>query len=292
MARLPGYLRALTSLAREGIVSVSSEELADRGRRQLGHAAQGPLAPGLLRRARRGLRRRAARLRDHLGPGPDPGLAGRHRRAWATWAVPSPPTAASRSGASGSSRCSTATRAWSASGCPASGCDRWATSPRSSPTRAWPSGSSPRRPREPRQACDDLVAAGVRSVLNFAPAVLAVPDGVDRAQGRPLDRAADPRLPRAEVAVHGGGAVMSLVVLGLSHHGAPLSLLESVAVDPEARTAPRRPPCCAPSTSARPSCSRRATALEVYAECAHLPRCARRHHLRPGRGTGGRPQPS
>jgi redox-sensing transcriptional repressor len=29
-----------------------------------------------------------------------------------------------------------------------------------------------------QQACDDLVAAGVRSVLNFAPAVLAVPDGV------------------------------------------------------------------------------------------------------------------
>jgi redox-sensing transcriptional repressor len=29
-----------------------------------------------------------------------------------------------------------------------------------------------------QRACDDLVAAGVRSVLNFAPAVLAVPDGV------------------------------------------------------------------------------------------------------------------
>ena len=29
-----------------------------------------------------------------------------------------------------------------------------------------------------QQACDDLVHAGVRSVLNFAPAVLAVPDGV------------------------------------------------------------------------------------------------------------------
>ena len=29
---------------------------------------------------------------------------------------------------------------------------------------------------------------------------------------------------------------MSLVVLGLPHHGAPLSLLESVALTPEART--------------------------------------------------------
>ncbi|HSO01633.1 MAG TPA: redox-sensing transcriptional repressor Rex, partial [Gaiellaceae bacterium] len=33
-------------------------------------------------------------------------------------------------------------------------------------------------PEGAQQACDDLVAAGVRSVLNFAPAVLAVPDGV------------------------------------------------------------------------------------------------------------------
>ena len=29
-----------------------------------------------------------------------------------------------------------------------------------------------------QDACDSLVAAGVRSVLNFAPAVLVVPDGV------------------------------------------------------------------------------------------------------------------
>ena len=44
VARLPGYLRALTSLARDGIASVSSEELAARRRRQLGDAAQGPVA--------------------------------------------------------------------------------------------------------------------------------------------------------------------------------------------------------------------------------------------------------
>jgi redox-sensing transcriptional repressor len=30
-----------------------------------------------------------------------------------------------------------------------------------------------------QQVCDDLVAAGVTSILNFAPAVLSVPDGVD-----------------------------------------------------------------------------------------------------------------
>jgi redox-sensing transcriptional repressor len=30
-----------------------------------------------------------------------------------------------------------------------------------------------------QQVCDRLVAAGVRSILNFAPTVLQVPDGVD-----------------------------------------------------------------------------------------------------------------
>ena len=30
-----------------------------------------------------------------------------------------------------------------------------------------------------QEVCDRLVAAGVTSILNFAPAVLAVPDGVD-----------------------------------------------------------------------------------------------------------------
>jgi redox-sensing transcriptional repressor len=30
-----------------------------------------------------------------------------------------------------------------------------------------------------QEVCDALVAAGVRSVLNFAPATLSVPDGVD-----------------------------------------------------------------------------------------------------------------
>lgn len=33
-------------------------------------------------------------------------------------------------------------------------------------------------PEGAQQACDDLVAAGIRSVLNFAPGVLTVPDGV------------------------------------------------------------------------------------------------------------------
>ena len=48
-----------------------------------------------------------------------------------------------------------------------------------------------------QQVCDRLVAAGVTSILNFAPTVLTVPGRGRRTQGRPLHRAADPRLPRA-----------------------------------------------------------------------------------------------
>ena len=44
--------------------------------------------------------------------------------------------------------------------------------------------------------CDRLVSAGVTSILNFAPLVLERPGRGGRAEGRSLDRAADPRLPR------------------------------------------------------------------------------------------------
>ena len=48
-----------------------------------------------------------------------------------------------------------------------------------------------------QDVCDRLAGAGVSSILNFAPAVLTVPESRRRPQGRPLDRTADPRLPRA-----------------------------------------------------------------------------------------------
>ena len=59
---------------------------------------------------------------------------------------------------------------------------------------------------------------------------------------------------------------MSLVVLGLSHHGAPLSLLESVALDPEARTALEAAVLRSEHVSEAvvvSTCNR----TEVYAEC-------------------------
>ena len=48
-----------------------------------------------------------------------------------------------------------------------------------SPSRAWPSASSPPRPSPPRRSATGWSRPGCRSILNFAPCVLAVPDGVD-----------------------------------------------------------------------------------------------------------------
>ena len=59
---------------------------------------------------------------------------------------------------------------------------------------------------------------------------------------------------------------MSLVVLGLSHHGAPLSLLESVALDPQARTELEQAVLRSPHVTevvVLSTCNR----TEVYAEC-------------------------
>ncbi|HSF98906.1 MAG TPA: glutamyl-tRNA reductase [Ornithinibacter sp.] len=59
---------------------------------------------------------------------------------------------------------------------------------------------------------------------------------------------------------------MSLVVLGLSHHGAPLSLLESVALDPDARTALEQAVLSSEHVTEAvvvSTCNR----TEVYAEC-------------------------
>ena len=55
-----------------------------------------------------------------------------------------------------------------------------------------------------QDAADRLVAAGVTSILNFAPVVLDRAAGDRRAQGRPGRRAADPQLLRA--APHGRAA--------------------------------------------------------------------------------------
>ena len=50
------------------------------------------------------------------------------------------------------------------------------------------------RPARPRTSPTGSSRAGVTAILNFAPAVLTVPRGVARPQGRPGRRAADPQL--------------------------------------------------------------------------------------------------
>ncbi len=57
-----------------------------------------------------------------------------------------------------------------------------------------------------QEVADRLVAAGVTSILNFAPAVVAVARRRVAAQGRPRDRAADPVLLPTAPAGRGGPA--------------------------------------------------------------------------------------
>ena len=177
VARLPGYLRALTTLARDGIASVSSEELAAAAgvssamlRKDLSHlgsygvrgvgydverlaseitsvlgltqdwpvAIVGMGNLGRALAAYRGFAERGFRVIALLDG--DPRLVGERGRRPAGSADGRPPGLVADDGL-------------------AIG------------VIATPSEGA-------QQACDDLVAAGVRSVLNFAPAVLAVPDGV------------------------------------------------------------------------------------------------------------------
>ena len=179
VARLPVYLRALYALADRGIATVSSEELAAAAgvnsaklRKDLSHL-------GSYGTRGVGLRRGVPRLPGVPGTGADPGLAGGHRRAPATWAVRWPTTAASPPAVSGSRRCWTATRTWWAPRSPGTAC-RTPTQMEQVVARHGVSIGVIATPAAAAQAvCDRLVAAGVTSILNFAPVVLNVPSGVD-----------------------------------------------------------------------------------------------------------------
>ena len=180
VARLPVYLRALTALAAEGVDTVSSEALAAAAgvssaklRKDLSHlGSYGTRGVGY------DVEYLVYQISRELGLTQD--WRGRHRRASATSATRWPTTAASPPAVSASPRCSTPTRAGSASGSPA-----WTSGPSSdlervvARPRACTSASSPRPAESAQEVCDRLVAAGVTSILNFAPCVLDVPDGVD-----------------------------------------------------------------------------------------------------------------
>ena len=177
VARLPGYLRALTALARDGIASVSSEELATAAgvssamlRKDLSH-----LGSYGVRGVGYDVERLASEITSVLGLTQDwpvaivgmgnlgralaayRGFAGRGFRVIAL--LDADPRLVGERVADQDVRPMTDLPGLVADDGLAIG------------VIATPSEGA-------QQACDDLVAAGVRSVLNFAPAVLAVPDGV------------------------------------------------------------------------------------------------------------------
>ena len=177
VARLPGYLRALTALARDGIASVSSEELATAAgvssamlRKDLSH-----LGSYGVRGVGYDVERLASEITSVLGLTQD----------WPVAIV----------GMGNLGRALAAYRGFAERGFrvialldgdPRVVGERVADQP-VRPMAALPSlvaddglaiGVIATPSVGAQRACDDLVAAGVRSVLNFAPAVLAVPDGV------------------------------------------------------------------------------------------------------------------
>ena len=177
VARLPGYLRALTSLARDGIASVSSEELASTAgvssamlRKDLSH-----LGSYGVRGVGYDVERLASEITSVLGLTQDwpvaivgMGNLGRALAAYRGFAERGFRVIALLDG------------------------DPRLVGEEVADQRVRPMEDLPRLvahdglaigviatpPEGAQQACDDLVAAGVRSVLNFAPAVLAVPEGV------------------------------------------------------------------------------------------------------------------
>ena len=82
-----------------------------------------------------------------------------------------------------------------------------------------------------QDVADRMVACGITSILNFAPSVIAVPDGVDV---RKVDLSIELQIlayheqRKAQVL---DGAAMSVLVVGISHNSAPVALLERVALD-------------------------------------------------------------
>ena len=109
-----------------------------------------------------------------------------------------------------------------------------------------------------QDVCDRLVAAGVTSILNFAPTVLSVPDQVDV---RKVDLSIElqilayheqrkaPRPSLGATCERRGRRAMSILVVGASHRTAPVELLERCA------RRRRRQPSCAPLPSTRRTCS-------------------------------------
>jgi redox-sensing transcriptional repressor len=177
VARLPGYLRALTSMAREGVASVSSEELASAAgvssamlRKDLSH-----LGSYGVRGVGYDVERLASEITSVLGLTQDwpvaivgMGNLGRALAAYHGFAergfrvialLDGDPRLVGEPVAGQSIR-------------------PMADLPGLVIDDGLAIGVIATSPEGAQQACDDLVSAGVRSVLTFAPSVLSVPDGV------------------------------------------------------------------------------------------------------------------
>ena len=82
-----------------------------------------------------------------------------------------------------------------------------------------------------------MVEVGIRSILNFAPTILSVPEGVDV---RRVDLSSELQIlayheqrknADSALATRRRGGRMSVLVVGISHKTAPVSVLEQVALD-------------------------------------------------------------
>ncbi len=177
VARLPGYLRALTALAREGIASVSSEELAGAAgvssamlRKDLSH-----LGSYGVRGVGYDVERLASEITAALGLTQDwpvaivgMGNLGRALAAYSGFAERGFRVIALLDGDArvvGEEVAGTVVRPM-------------ADLPALVSDQGLAIGVIATSGAGAQDACDSLVAAGVRSVLNFAPVVLAVPDHV------------------------------------------------------------------------------------------------------------------
>ena len=275
---------ALSRLAEDGVLSVSSEELAAAAGCAPRSCARTSPTSAPTASAASATTSSTLALPDLPRARPDPGLAGRHRRHGQPRPRAGQLLRLRHRGLPRRRRCSTPTRPLAdehVAGVPIRPLAELHVAPRGGPVAigviATPAAAA-------QAVCDALVAAGISSILNFAPAVLSVPERRRRPQGRPLHRAADPRLPRAAQVARrggppvGGGRAMSLLVIGLSHHTAPLSVLEAAL-----RSTPTAPQAIAASVLAighrrpRPSCSPPATASRSTPTSTGLPRQRRRH---------------
>ena len=86
-----------------------------------------------------------------------------------------------------------------------------------------------------QDVADRMVASGIRSILNFAPTVLSVPEGVDV---RKVDLSIELQIlayheQRKAFTEPRRNGPMSVLVVGISHKTAPVALLERVALDPD-----------------------------------------------------------